>query len=154
MRFGERAHLPLVDPHGLRIALVESQSSLGKKHKFAPLEDEQSDRGGTSDPRAGKRADGGARPGGDDRGASWLKEMKGFTLIRWEKKRAGFGMVLVKEINGRLCRFARRPGNGPRCVGHGESRLHLAWRVEDETHQLQTREHVLREGAPHPFLRH
>jgi glyoxalase family protein len=134
-RFGEKT-LPLVDPHGLPIALVEADDPPGRG--FTPWDGSPVPHGsqirGLHGARLWERdvastaaflagVLGFARAGSED---SWQR----FTLDG-----GGSGRVLdVLETPG-----GRRGAWGTGCIHH------LAWRVDDETHQLAVREQV--EGA-------
>jgi glyoxalase family protein len=134
-RFGRKT-LPVVDPHGLRVALVEDPA-----------------------PRTFTRWDGSAVPGerqvrglhgarlwerNSTQTAVFLTEVLGFRLIAEEAGwyRFGFedaaGVVDVRETPGE-----------PRGAWGVGSVHHLAWRVTDPDHQLRMRGRVESAGA-HP----
>ena len=133
MRFGERV-LPLVDPHGLRVALVEASSP----RRFTPF-------------------DGSPVPA--------ERQVRGLHGARvWERQAAPtasfvtthLGLALVGSEGG-WTRYAAPGGAGALDIretpeerrgawGVG-SVHHLAWRVDDEEHQLRMRQGVLQGGA-------
>ena len=134
-RFGNQV-LPLVDPHGLKIALVEANSS----RPFEPWD------GG---PVAGEhqvRGLFGARVWERDAAATgeFVQRAMGFERLGEENgwTRYGFrdaaGVIDVRETPSE-----RRGRWGVGSVHH------LAWRVDDETHQLAVRDEVTTFGA-HP----
>jgi glyoxalase family protein len=138
-RFGQRV-LPLADFHGLRIALTESESSLGRP--FAPWEQspipvEHQIRGLES-----------ARMVERDLAEtiSFLTDALGFRKIgeegAWQRYGLGQG-ISGQYVDLRAAPEARRGAWGTGSVHH------LAWRVTDEAHQLEVREKALRAGA-HP----
>jgi glyoxalase family protein len=134
-RFGDRV-LTLVDPHGLRVALVEpvvaaSRAFTPWEHSTVPAERQVR---GLFGAQLWERD--------ADATASFLINALGFQRLGDENgwTRYGFphaaGVVDVREA-----RDARRGAWG---VG---SIHHLAWRVDDERHQLTVRERVEGEGA-------
>jgi len=141
MRFGDRV-VPLVDPHGLALALVEPART--PPRTFTPWD------GG---PVAGERQVRGlygARVLERDAAptAAFLQTVLGFDRIAGEAgwTRYGFdgaaGVIDVKEAPD-----ARRGAWGVGTVHH------LAWRVDDERHQLGVREQVNASGAsPTPVI--
>ena len=140
-RFGERA-LPLVDPHGLEVALVESAAA----RAFTPWEESP------VDPAHQVRGLHGARV--------WERELQpteefitgvlGFTAIgaeggwhRYGVAGGGSGRVLdVREVpDGRRGRWG---------VG---AIHHLAWRVDDSAHELEMRARIDQAGRnPTPVI--
>jgi glyoxalase family protein len=129
-RFGERT-LSLVDPHGLRLALVESASSSGRS--FSPwghstVEPDHQVRGLYS----AQIWERGLAPT-----TTFLTSVLGFKKIAEENgwTRFGFdGATGVLDI-----RETPEERRGAWGVG---SVHHLAWRVDDETHQLAVRGQV------------
>jgi len=129
-RFGDRA-LPLVDPHGMRVALVEPASASSRS--FSPWEH--------SSVPAERQVRGlyGAQLWERDLSATtdFLTSVMGFKKVGEEKGwvRYGFsnaaGIVDVREAAGE-----RRGAWGVGSVHH------LAWRVDDEVHQLAVRSQV------------
>lgn len=132
-RFGERA-LPVIDPHGLRLALVESTGALAREFEAwdgSPVSPDQQIRGLE-----------GARLLERDPTltASFLTTVLGFRHIRSEGNRQRYGV----EGGGSGCYVdlqaaaadARRGAWGVGSVHH------LAWRVDDEAHQLEVRRQV------------
>lgn len=135
-RFGDKV-LPLRDPHGLRIALVESDHSLG--HEFTPWEKspvpvEHQIRG----------LDGGRMVESKLAvTASFLESAMGFRRIgkengweRWGVEEGGSGKRIdIREIEGHRGAW----GTG--------SIHHLAWRVNDDAHQQAMRDQIIKAGA-------
>ncbi|MEP6809705.1 MAG: ring-cleaving dioxygenase [Chthoniobacterales bacterium] len=142
-RFGEPT-LPMKDTHGLGVALVESSSALGRL--FTPWEEgpipvEMQVRGlETARMEEASLAV----------SANFLKGAMGFREFGsengWHRYGAGEGQsgqyVDVREVPD-----ARRGAWGTGSVHH------LAWRVDDEAHQLEVRADVARGGAqPTPVI--
>jgi glyoxalase family protein len=133
-RFGERV-LPIVDPHGLRVSLVEASTP---RQLFTPWD------GGPVEPSYQIRGLHGAR--------LWERELApttkfltgalGFEVLGTEGgwTRYGFkdaaGVVDLRETPE-----ARRGAWGVGSVHH------LAWRVDDDTHQLTVRSQAEAAGA-------
>ena len=139
IRFGQRV-LPLADFHGLRIALTESESSLGRPFvpwEQSPIPVEHQIRGLES-----------ARMVERDLAEtiSFLTDALGFRKIgeegAWQRYGLGQG-ISGQYVDLRAAPEARRGAWGTGSVHH------LAWRVTDEAHQLEVREKALRAGA-HP----
>ena len=140
-RFGDRA-LPLADPHGLKLALVEGSGRY--RRQFTPWD------GG---PVAGERQIRGLYGAQVwERDASptteFLTRVLGFERIATEGEwtRYGFpdvaGVIDVRETPNE-----RRGAWGVGAVHH------LAWRVDDDRHQLAVREQVDEAGArPTPVI--
>ena len=134
-RFGDRV-LPLIDPHGLRLALVESAAA--PQRRFTPWD-------GSPVP-AERQIRGlyGARLWERDAvpTTSFLTEVLGFEHLADENgySRYGFadsaGVVDVRETPE-----GRRGAWGVGAVHH------LAWRVDDDEHQLAMRRRVESSGA-------
>ena len=134
-RFGDKV-LPFADPHGLRVALVESGRALPRA--FTPWD------GGPVPPERQVRGLYGAQ--------IWEREaapttafLTGVMGLEWlasehEWTRYGFtdavGVLDIREMPE-----ARRGAWGVGTVHH------LAWRVSDETHQRAVRQHVEAAGA-------
>jgi glyoxalase family protein len=140
-RFGSRV-LPLSDPHGLKVALVESPS--GTRRRSVPWE-------GSPVP-AERQIRGlfGAQLWERDaqETAGFLTGTLGFERVGEENgwTRYGFpdadGIVDIREVPG-----ARRGAWGVGAVHH------LAWRVDDETHQLAMRARIEAAGRrPTPVI--
>ena len=132
-RFGVEV-LPLVDPHGMRLALVAHQTSRSFEpwpHSTIPVERQIR---GLYGARLWEREAAAT--------ASFLESTMGFERLAAEDgwTRYGFrdaaGVVDVKETPGE-----RRGRWGIGAVHH------LAWRVDDEAHQLAVRDQVSRGGA-------
>jgi len=142
-RFGERA-LPLADPHGLRIALVESQNSLGRTFapwKQSPIPAEHQIRG-LETARIVERD--------LEETVAFLTEGMGFAKIGEEDGWMRYGLGEGKSGAYADLRAAPQMSRGAWGTG---SIHHLAWRVEDADHQLQVRQHVLHKGAqPTPVI--
>ncbi len=134
-RFGDVA-LPLADPHGLRVALVES--ARGVPRAFTPWDG--------SPVAADQQIRGlyGARlwERDVDVSSAFLTEVLGFQRLAGDQgwTRYGFddhaGVVDVREARG-----AQRGAWGVGAVHH------LAWRVDDERHQLAVRAQVESAGG-------
>ncbi|HEX8281478.1 MAG TPA: ring-cleaving dioxygenase, partial [Chthoniobacterales bacterium] len=143
VRFGEHV-LPMRDPHGLRVALVESASAL--ERPFTPWD------GG---PVAGEHQIRGLESARMSEASlpittSFLESAMGFQLIGTEGEWHRYGVaggrsgcyVDVREVPG-----ARRGAWGTGSIHH------LAWRVDDEAHQAEVRTSVSSGGAhPTPLI--
>ncbi len=134
-RFGDRV-LPLTDPHGLRVALVES--ARGVARTSTPWD------GGPVPGEHQVRGLYGAQIWEQDAApsADFLTRVLGFERLAEENgwTRYGFaGMAGVVDI--RETPEIRRGAWGVGSVHH------LAWRVDDEEYQLAVREQVERAGA-------
>jgi len=143
VRFGQRI-LPLVDPHGLKLALVESADSLGRPFgpwKRSPIPVEHQIRGLESSRMVEQDL---------EETVAFLTEGMGFRKIGEE---SGWHRYAVSEADGnspsgqyvdlRAAPEMRRGAWGTGSVHH------LAWRMADDAHQAEVREQVLRNGA-HP----
>lgn len=139
VRFGEQV-LPLRDPHGLRVALVESQHSLGRPFTpwdGSPIPVEHQIRG-----LEGARLSEASLP----MTTAFLEGAMSFrhlgTEAEWQRYGVADGTsgqyVDVRELPG-----AARGAWGTGCIHH------LAWRVEDDPHQAEVRASVVAGGA-HP----
>ena len=143
LRFGQPA-LPLRDPHGLRVALVESKDSLGRAFtpwEQSPIPVERQIRGLES-----------ARLVERDlvRTCSFLSETMGFTHLGTESGWHRYGIGDGKS--GAYVDLHEMPTAGRGAWGTG-SIHHLAWRVDDEAHQLDVRTRVLEGGSrPTPVI--
>lgn len=132
MRFGERV-LPMIDPHGLRVALVESVQAGDRL--FEPWD-------GSPIPVAHQiRGLEGARLWERDLSVSttFLSGVLGFTPVATEGGWHRYGVAgggSGRYVDLRETPDARRGGWG---VG---SIHHIAWRVADEAHQLAVRERL------------
>jgi len=142
-RFGQPA-LPLRDPHGLRVALVESQDSLGRPFTAwdqSPVPEAHQIRGLES-----------ARLVERDlvRTSSFLTEAMGFAHLGTENGWHRYGVAGGKS--GAHVELFESPTSGRGAWGTG-SIHHLAWRVDDEAHQLEVRQRVLEGGSrPTPVI--
>lgn len=140
-RLGDRA-LPLVDPHGLRVALVEP--AVPPPRQFTPWEQ-------SPVPVAHQiRGLFGARlwEQHPDRTAAFLEQVLGLAPIGSEHGWTRFGAIgSAGIVDIRETPEARRGAWG---VG---SIHHLAWRVDDERHQLEVRAAVESAGVqPTPVI--
>jgi glyoxalase family protein len=134
-RFGDRA-LPFSDPHGLRVSLVESARQLARA--FTPWD------GGPVPAERQIRGLYGAQIWERDASATatFLTNVMGFERLAVENgwTRYGFpeatGIVDIREAPDE-----RRGAWGVGSVHH------LAWRVDDEEHQLDVRGHVEQAGG-------
>jgi glyoxalase family protein len=138
-RFG-RPTLPLRDPHGLRVALVENEESLGRAFtswKGSPIPEQHQIRGLES-----------ARLVERDlvRTASFLTNAMGFTRVGSEDGWHRYGVAGGKS--GAYVDLHENPTSNRGAWGTG-SIHHLAWRVDDEQHQDEVRTSV-REGGSRP----
>ncbi|HEY2140013.1 MAG TPA: ring-cleaving dioxygenase [Chthoniobacterales bacterium] len=138
-RFGQQA-LPLRDPHGLRIALVENGDSLGRPFSAweqSPIPAQHQIRGLES-----------ARLVERDliRTTAFLTDAMGFTHLGTENGWHRYGIAGGKS--GAYIDLSESPTSGRGAWGTG-SIHHLAWRVDDEAHQLDVR-HRVQEGGSRP----
>jgi glyoxalase family protein len=138
-RFGQPT-LPLRDPHGLQVALVESQDSLGRPFSpwdQSPIPETHQIRGLES-----------ARLVERDlvRTSSFLTEAMGFAHLGSENGWNRYGVAGGKS--GAYVDLYESPTSGRGAWGTG-SIHHLAWRVDDEAHQLEVRRRV-QEGGSRP----
>jgi glyoxalase family protein len=143
IRFGQNA-LPVIDPHGLHLALVESDDSLGRTFtpwEGSPIGVEHQIRGLES-----------ARMIERDLivATSFLSSAMGFTHLGTENGWHRYGVGNGKSgayVDLRETPTARRGAWGTGSVHH------IAWRVDDEAHQLEVRGRVAEEGArPTPVI--
>jgi glyoxalase family protein len=143
IRFGQNV-LPLADPHGLRLALTESEGSLGRPFtpwERSPIPIEHQIRGLES-----------ARMVERDLAEtiSFLTDALGFRKIGeqdgWQRYGVGAGK------SGQYVDLHAMPETRRGAWGTG-SVHHLAWRVGDEEHQLEVRRSVAENGAqPTPVI--
>jgi len=134
-RFGEKV-LPFIDPHGLKVALVESTPA----RRFSPWDESP------VPPERQVRGLHGAQiwERGSRQTTTFLTDVLGFSRLHEEHgvTRYGFpdaaGVVDVREMPG-----------APRGLWGVGSVHHLAWRVSDEAHQLAMRNQVIA-GGGHP----
>ncbi len=133
-RFGDRV-LPLVDPHGMRLALVEPGSA--HTRRFEPWEH--------STVPAERQVRGlyGAQIWERDLEAtrSFLTSVLGFTQVAEENGWTRYGFESSAGIVDIRAAGERRGAWGVGCVHH------LAWRVDDEAHQRAVRAQVEAAGA-------
>ena len=143
IRFGQHA-LPIVDPHGLRLALVESEDSLGRPFTSwngSPIPEEHQIRGLES-----------ARMIERDLAAttSFLSTTLDFTHRGTENGWHRYGVGEGKS--GGYVDVREMPTQSRGMWGQG-SVHHLAWRVDDEAHQLEVRKKIEESGArPTPVI--
>jgi glyoxalase family protein len=138
-RFGQRV-LPLADRHGLRLALVESESSLGRPFaawERSPVPVEHQIRGLESARMLERDL---------EETIAFLTGALGFKEIGEEN---GWHRYAVAEGGSGEYVELRAAPDSPRGAWGTGSVHHLAWRVKDDAHQLETRERVLWAGA-HP----
>ena len=143
MRFGQGV-LPLADPHGLRLALTESESSLG--HSFTPWERSpipvQHQIRGLESARMVERELGET--------VSFLGKNLGFRKLGEENGWQRYGLGEGKS--GQYVDLRAAP-ELPRGAWGTGSVHHLAWRMDDEAHQLEVRQQVVDGGArPTPVI--
>jgi glyoxalase family protein len=140
-RFGDVV-LPLVDPHGLRVALVEPQRN--SRREFAPWELSP------VPPERQVRGLYGAQLWERDAAdtARFLTSVLGFTALGTENGWTRYGFEAASGvIDIRETPHERRGAWGVGSVHH------LAWRVDDEAHQLRAREEVENAGiSPTPVI--
>jgi glyoxalase family protein len=142
-RFGQRA-LPFTDPHGLRIALIESEDSLGRR--FTPWPE------GPIPVEHQIRGLEGARMTEQDieMTTSFLSDALGFRHLDSEGDWQRYGVGQGKS--GQYVDLRASPNAGRGAWGTG-SIHHIAWRVDDEAHQLEVRKRVVEGGAqPTPVI--
>jgi glyoxalase family protein len=139
-RFGKAA-IPCVDPHGLRLALIASETP---NRDFAPWHDSP------VPPERQVRGLYGARLWERDAAATsaFLVNTLGFEALGTDDgwTRYGFpdaaGSIDIREMP-----------SAPRGAWGVGSVHHLAWRVDDDAHQLEMRARVLTAGAqPTPVI--
>ncbi|HEX8899252.1 MAG TPA: ring-cleaving dioxygenase, partial [Chthoniobacterales bacterium] len=138
-RFGRTA-LPLRDPHGLRVALVESKESLGRPFSSwpgSPIPEQHQIRGLES-ARLVERDLG--------RTTSFLTAAMGFEHVGTENGWHRYGIAGGKS--GAYIDLRESPASARGAWGTG-SIHHLAWRVDDAEHQLEVRQRV-HEGGSRP----
>lgn len=142
-RFGEHV-LPIIDPHGLRVALVESATAM--ERPFTPWADS---------PVPGEhqiRGLEGARmsEANLDVPVRFLEQALGFRLIGSERGWHRYGTG--EGSSGQYVDLRELPNSGRGAWGTG-SIHHLAWRVEDDLHQAEVRDSVIAAGArPTPVI--
>jgi glyoxalase family protein len=131
-RFGERV-LPLVDPHGLRVALVESAGA-GSRHFTpwgdSPIPSEHQIRG-----LDGARV----RERDLETTATFLESVLGFRSLGSDNGWHRYGVE--GGGSGRYVDVQAAPGARRGAWGVG-SIHHLAWRVDDDAHQLEVRQQI------------
>jgi glyoxalase family protein len=135
IRFGDRVQ-PLVDPHGLKVALVEP--SRAPSRQFTPWD------GGPVPAERQVRGLYGAQVWERDAAAtgSFLERVLGFERLANENGWTRYGFTdAAGVIDVREAPDARRGAWGVGAVHH------LAWRVDDDAHQVEVREQVSAAGA-------
>ncbi len=142
-RFGVRV-LPLSDPHGLRLALTESESSLGRPFSAwerSPIPEQHQIRGLESARLLERDL---------EETVAFLHDGLGFREIAQENGWQRYG--LGEGHSGQYLDLRAAPNERRGAWGTG-SVHHLAWRVVDDAEELVTREQVLRAGAqPTPVI--
>ena len=142
-RFGTPV-LPVTDPHGLRVALIESESAAARP--FTPWEES---------PVAAERQIRGLetarlRERDVEPTAAFLTEVLGFELLGTENGWQRYGVS--GGLSGAYVDVQAAPDARRGAWGVG-SIHHLAWRVDDATHQLAVREAIDRAGRrPTPVI--
>src|SRR3954451_9403987 len=143
VRFGEHV-LPLQDPHGLRVALVESNSA--SERSFTPWDDSPIPAEHQIHGLEGARIS----EASIDVTTGFLERAMGFQHIGSEGEWHRYGVAGGKS--GRYVDVREVPGARRGAWGTG-SVHHLAWRVDDETHQARVRARVESAGAqPTPVI--
>ncbi|MFN7942376.1 MAG: ring-cleaving dioxygenase [Thermoanaerobaculia bacterium] len=138
-RFGERV-LPFVDPHGLAVALVESASALARP--FTPWEESPVEPARQIRGLEGARL----RLAATDPTAAFLVETLGFAP---EAEDGGWRRFAVAGGgSGRWLDLEQAPADRRGAWGVGAIH-HLAWRVDDDRHQLAVRARV-EQAERHP----
>ena len=132
-RFGERV-LPLTDTHGLKVALVESES--GMRRTFTPWD-------ASPIPVAHQiRGLEGARMLVRDAGPERrVPDQRARASRRCAPRAAGSATACSTATSGRYVDLQEAPGARRGAWGVG-SIHHLAWRVDDEAHQERLRERI------------
>ena len=139
VRFGEHV-LPMMDPHGLRVALVESASSLGRPFtpwEGSPVPVEQQIRGLETARMSEAKL---------DETTTFLESAMGFRHIGTENGWLRYG--LGEGTSGQYVDVRELPGSRRGAWGTG-SIHHIAWRVNDDAHEAEVRQSVASAGA-HP----
>lgn len=139
VRFGEHV-LPLLDPHGMRVALVESASSLERTFtpwSESPVPPVHQIRG----LECARLSEASLTPT-----TSFLEVAMGFRLLGQENGWLRYGLGAGKS--GEYVDVREVPNEQRGAWGTG-SIHHLAWRVDDEAHQAEVRASVQAAGA-HP----
>jgi len=143
VRFGQSV-LPVIDPHGLHLALVESEDSLGRVFtpwEGSPIPIEHQIRGLES-----------ARMVEHDLAltTALLSRAMGFVHMGTENGWHRYGVSGGKS--GAYLDLQETPNAQRGAWGTG-SVHHIAWRVDDEAHQLAVRARVIEEGGrPTPVI--
>ena len=139
VRFDEHV-LPLMDPHGLRVALVESASSLGRPFtpwESSPVPPEHQIRG----LEAARMSEASLQVT-----TSFLENAMGLRHLGTENGWLRYGVG--EGASGQYVDVRELPGARRGAWGTG-SIHHLAWRVDDDAHQAEVRQSVAVGGA-HP----
>jgi glyoxalase family protein len=143
VRFGQKAR-PLIDPHGLRLALVESEDALGRTFTpwdESPIPVDRQIRGLES-----------ARMVERDLvvTTSFLSNAMGFSHLATENGWHRYGVANGKS--GAYLDLQETPVAQRGAWGTG-SVHHIAWRVDDDAHELEVRAHVAEKGVrPTPVI--
>ncbi|MDQ6861043.1 MAG: ring-cleaving dioxygenase [Verrucomicrobiota bacterium] len=143
VRFGEHV-LPIQDPHGLGVALVESEISLGRSFTAwdeSPIRAEHQIRGLEGARMSEAKL---------DLTTSFLEQAMGFQHVGTEGEWHRYGVAGGQS--GRYVDVREVPGARRGAWGTG-SIHHLAWRVDDEAHQMEVRASVeAKGGRPTPEI--
>ncbi len=142
-RFGDRV-LPLADPHGLRVALVERADAAGRRFSpwdGSPVPAERQIRGLDS-ARLRERELAAT--------ASFLTDVLGFSRLGEER---GWHRYGVAGGGSGACVDVQADAASRRGAWGVGSIHHLAWRVDDELHQLHVRDRIDEAGRrPTPVI--
>lgn len=143
IRFGEHV-LPMVDPHGLRVALVETVSSLERPFtpwESSPVPVEQQIRGLESARMSEAEL---------EETTTFLERAMGFRHLGTENGWLRYG--LGEGTSGQYVDVRELPGS--RCGAWGTGSIHhIAWRVDDDAHEAAVRQSVASAGAlPTPVI--
>jgi glyoxalase family protein len=136
-RFGERV-LPLLDPHGLQLALVAGESVAARP--FTPWQ------GGPVPPEHQIRGLHGARVRVRELAPSIALLESALGFVAAAREGAWHRFAVAGGGSGRHLDLAEAP-EAPRGAWGTGAVHHLAWRVDDETHQRAVRERVAAAGA-------
>ena len=143
-RFGAKV-LPTFDPHGLRLAFCESESSLGRPFApwdRSPIPVEHQIRGLESARLLEREL---------EESVSFLRDGLGFREIAEENGWQRYGVG--EGISGQYLDLRAAEPNEKRGAWGTGTIHHLAWRVADDVEQLVVRDDVLRAGAqPTPVI--
>ena len=143
VRFGEHT-LPLRDPHGQRVALVESESAMARAFTpwdGSPVPVEHQIRGLESARMSEAKL---------DETTTFLESAMGFRHLGSENGWLRYG--LGEGTSGQYVDVRELPGSRRGAWGTG-SIHHIAWRVNDDEHESEVRQSVASAGAqPTPVI--